>query len=81
VGSSAARSRPEKITDARTSTGDAIPSRRAYFSDISTAAAAPSPIGEHINTVKGAETSRAARTCSRVTRSWNWALEFSAPKA
>ena len=58
---------------ARTRTG-APPTRRAYSSEQTTTAAAPSPIGEHISRVSGGEISRLARTSSTLTSVRNCAL-------
>src|SRR6185312_15737110 len=78
-GSSALRSVPETKTDARTGTACRTPSLRAAFSEQMIAAAAPSPIGEHIISVSGGEISREASTSSRVQRLRYCALGLSAP--
>lgn len=47
--------------------------RSTNRSETTTAAAAPSEVGEHWSLVRGRWTVRAARTSSTVYGSWNWA--------
>jgi hypothetical protein len=56
-----------------------MPSSRAFFSETITAAAAPSPIGEHIGRVSGSAIIGSASTSSTESSFWNWALGFRLP--
>ncbi len=77
--SSSPWSQPERSTLQTTRTGFAMPSSRALRSLTTTAAAAPSPIGEHMGRVSGSAIIGAASTSSTVSASRNWARGFRLP--
>ena len=53
------------------------PSVRSFSSDTRTAAAAPSPVGQHMSTVLGYDTIGASITCSSENAAWYWARGLS----
>ena len=77
--SPSAKSQPLLSCEASTLMARRMPSSRALRSLTMIAAAAPSPIGEHIGSVSGHETSRAASTSATVITSRYCAFGFRLP--